>query len=202
VKFNEIASRKAVFTGALLALLVVLAIASRMAQTVSPWFPPNFQAVAGTTLFAGFVFRSRALALVVPVAAMSISDQLLGGYDWMVMIAVYGSLAAPVLFGDLLQRRLSAARVVGAAAFSSVLFFLVTNLAVWCVWYPHTAEGFTRCFLRAIPFFAYTLAGDLVFAGGLFALYHFATAAARQSVVQQRTAALVPVGYAPLPVRS
>ena len=131
MKSNEIVSR-AVLNGALVVVLVALAIASRLAQTVSPWFPPNFQAVAGTALFAGFVFRSRALALVVPFAAMWISDQMLGGYDRLVMIAVYGSLAVPVLFGTWLERRQSTGRIVGAAALSSVLFFLVTNLAVWC----------------------------------------------------------------------
>jgi hypothetical protein len=175
VKFNEIASR-----GALVALLVAVGVASRLAQDVCPWLPPNFQAVAGTALFAGFLFRSRAMALLVPLAAMAISDQVIGGYDRVVMIAVYGSLALPVLFGNWLERRLSATRVVGAAVASSVLFFLLTNLAVWSAWYPHTTEGLARCYLRAVPFFAYTFAGDLFFAGSLFGVYWLATAAARR----------------------
>ncbi len=111
---------------------------------------------------------------------MSISDQVLGGYDRTVMIAVYGSLALPVLFGSWLERRLSALRVVSAAVASSALFFVVTNLAVWYAWYPHTLPGISRCFLRAIPFLAYTLSGDLIFACGLFGLYWLATADARQ----------------------
>ena len=93
---------------ALLALLVALAVASRMGQVVCSWLPPNFHAVAGTALFAGFLFRGRAVALLVPFAAMWLSDQILGGYDRLVMTAVYGSLAAPVLVGHWLERRLSA----------------------------------------------------------------------------------------------
>ena len=196
MKSNKIVSR-VLPSGGLVVLLVALAIASRLAQTVCVWLPPNFQAVAGTALFAGFVFRSRALALVVPFAAMWISDQVLGGYDRLVMIAVYGSLAVPVLFGDWLRRRNSVPRVIGAAAVSSVLFFLVTNLAVWCAWYPHTAEGLARCFVRAIPFFAYTLAGDLVFAGGLFGLYALLSADARQGA-----GSASPIAGEPLPAQS
>ena len=163
-----------------LALLVALAAASRMGQVVCSWLPPNFQAVAGTALFAGFLFRSRAVALVVPLAAMWLSDQILGGYDRLVMAAVYGSFAVPVLLGHWLERRLSARRVVGASLASSSVFFLVTNAAVWWAWYPHSAEALVRCFVRAIPFFAYTLSGDLVFACGLFGLYRLVTADARR----------------------
>jgi hypothetical protein len=164
----------------LVALLVALAVASRLVKDFVTFLPPNFHAVAGTALFAGFLFRNRALALLVPFVAMWLSDQVLGGYDRVVMIAVYGSLAVPVLFGGWLERRLSALRVVSAAVASSTLFFVVTNLAVWYVWYPHSSAGITRCFLRAVPFFAYTLSGDLIFACGLFGLYRLATADARQ----------------------
>ena len=83
-------------------------------------------------------------------------------------------------FWQLARAAASGTRIVGAAVASSLVFFLVTNLAVWSAWYPHTTEGLARCFVRAIPFFINTLAGDLLFAGGLFGLYRLATAAARQ----------------------
>ena len=116
-----------ILSASLVALLVALAVASRMGQVVCSWLPPNFHAVAGTALFAGFLFRGRPVALVVPLAAMWLSDQILGGYDRLVMAAVYGSLAAPVLFGYWLDRRVSTGRVVGASLTASTLFFLVTN---------------------------------------------------------------------------
>jgi hypothetical protein len=175
MKSSEIASRTV-----LIALLVALAVASRLIKDVIPWLPPNFHAVAGTALFAGFLFRSRALALIVPLAAMWISDQILGGYDRVVMVAVYSSLALPIVAGRWLERRTTPSRVAGAAVLSSVVFFLVTNLAVWAVWYPHSIDGLSRCFLRALPFFSYTLTGDLLFACGLFSLYHLVIGAVRQ----------------------
>jgi hypothetical protein len=55
----------------------------------------------------------------------------------------------------------------------SLLFFLATNLATWYVtpWYPRTGMGLWQCYVNAIPFFRYTAAGDLAFAGMLFGGY-------------------------------
>jgi uncharacterized protein DUF6580 len=172
--------RRILVQATLLVVLIALAVGSRLVKDFCTWLPPNFHAVAGTALFAGFLFRGRATALIVPFAAMWLSDLVLGGYDRIVMTAVYGSLAAPVLLGGWLDRRLSAWKVAGASIGSSLLFFVVTNLAVWCAWYPHDVAGIVRCFARAIPFFVYTLSGDLIFASGLFGLYWLATSDARQ----------------------
>ena len=49
---------------------------------------------------------------------------------------------------------------------ASVLFFLVTNFGCW-LWfdlYEHSVSGLVHCYAQALPFFRYTLAGDLVFA--------------------------------------
>jgi len=49
---------------------------------------PNFSPVAASALFAGAVL-GRPLALAVPLAALALSDCVLGFYDWRVMIFVY-----------------------------------------------------------------------------------------------------------------
>ena len=48
---------------------------------------------------------------------------------------------------------------------SSVLFFVVTNFAVWIMWdyYPNTLEGLIMCYTMAIPFFQNTLLGTVVY---------------------------------------
>ena len=57
-----------------------------------------------------------------------------------------------------------------------IVFFLVTNFAVWAFtsMYAPTLDGLLLCYVLALPFYAYTLAGDLVwntvFAGS-WALY-------------------------------
>ena len=151
---------------------------------------PNFAPVAGLALFAGYFFRDRVLGAMVPVGIMFISNLVIGGYELVVMLAVYGCLVVPALAGPWMRSWLplekpgiapaatSAAAVLGGAALGSILFFVVTNLAVWAVGHGeeapmYTADlaGLTRCYEMALPFFRYTLAGDLCFAGLLFGSY-------------------------------
>jgi hypothetical protein len=150
------------------AALVAVVVVGRL---MPHW--PNFTPVAASALFAGFFFRNRLLAAAVPVVAMLISDRLIGGYETRVMIAVYASLLAPVLFGALLQRRFSAIALVGSSLTASVLFFLTTNFAVWNSghWYAHTAHGLMLCYTAGLPFFRYTLGGDLFFSAALFGAF-------------------------------
>ena len=169
-------------TVGLFALLVALGVASRLIQVVCPLVPPNFHAIVGTTLFAGFFLRSRAMAAVVPLVAMWLSDLVLGGYDTLIMATVYASLVAPIAWRGWLRRRLSPSRVASAAIASSLLFYATTNLAVWHAWYPHTTAGFARCYSAALPFLGYSLAGDLLFAAGLFAAYALAQPARAQAM--------------------
>ncbi len=168
-------NRTKLTTLAVFALLIAVGVASRLVKEICPLLPPNFHAIVGTALFAGFFLPNRALAAVVPLAAMWLSDLVIGGYDTLVMVAVYASLMAPVAWQGWLRRRVSVTRVAGAAVASSLLFFVTTNLAVWYVWYPHTIAGITRCYLAALPFLHYTLSGDLLFAGALFGAYALAT---------------------------
>jgi hypothetical protein len=166
-------------TAALFIALVALGASSRFLGLA-----PNFAAVSGVALFAGYVFRSRLLAAAVPFAAMLLSDMILGGYHTLVMASVYLCLLLPAVAGPLLGARPSLARVGLASLGFSVLFFLVTNFAVWGtggLGYSRTLAGLIDCYAAGIPFFRYTLAGDLAFAMGLFGLHHLASRPASAS---------------------
>jgi hypothetical protein len=147
---------------------------------------PNFSAVTATALFAGFYFRQRTTAICVPLAIMTLSDYFLGGYARPMMVAVYGSLLIPIAWRSLLRTGLTPARVGLGAVSSSVAFYLLTNAAVWLMWYPATWQSLVRCYTVALPFFANTLAGDAFFAAGIFGLYAVAT---RASAVTARLVA-------------
>jgi hypothetical protein len=170
-------------------LLAMAGIALRMCFQVLP----NFAPVAALALFAGYYFRSRWTAAALPLCVMMVTDLMIGGYEPAVMAAVYLALAAPVLWGGFL-RRLSldrgeqphgawtgaTAATAGLATSSlaaSVFFFLASNFAHWVFtdMYPKTAEGLGHCYTAALPFFRYTLAGDLAFASVLFGGYALAT---------------------------
>lgn len=149
----------------LLASLVALCVTMRLLP-----HPPTFTPVAAAGLFAGATLRRRGALLAVPLLGMLLSDAVLGYYDWRLMGVVYGSLLVPVLLGMWLEGRATMGRLASAAAVGSVVFFLATNTAVWAFsrWYPHDGEGLVTCLGVALPFFKYTLLGDLFWVGMLF----------------------------------
>ncbi len=162
---REELTRAAVFVA-----LVAVAVTVRLVSET-----PNFNAITAAALFAGFYFHSRLTALAVPLATMIVSDYFLGGYSRAVMVAVYASLCLPIVWRSVLRRGLSPLTVGGGAVSSSLAAFALSNFAVWYVWYPKSWEGFTRCYLNAVPFLANALTSDLLFAGAFFGLYALVT---------------------------
>jgi hypothetical protein len=136
--------------------------------------PPNFTPIGAMALFGGAFFGRRWLAFAAPLAAMILSDSVLGFYSgfWITYLAV----ALIVLVGWLALSKVSPLRVGGAAVASSVTFFLVSNFGTWALsgMYPHTAAGLAACYVAAIPFFQNTLAGDLFYATLLFGGFRIA----------------------------
>ena len=124
-------------------------------------------------------------APAVPIAIMAASDWFLGGYDLRLMMLVYGMLALPALFGPVLRRAFfrqgrAACDTLSASIYlliaslgSSLAFFLVTNFGCWILFdhYAKTWSGLWECYTMAVPFFRYTVAGDLFFACMTFGGY-------------------------------
>jgi hypothetical protein len=144
--------------------LVTLDIVARVAPHA-----PNVTPIAASAVFAGMVLRSRALALAVPVAALLLSDLVVGSYDWRIMGVVYAALALPAL-----AARWGRARPVVVLAplvlSSSLLFFATTNFAVWAFsgMYAHDLHGLVHCYVAALPFLWNTVAGDALWTTLLF----------------------------------
>lgn len=136
--------------------------------------PPNFTAVAAIALFGGAYFSSKYIALLLPLIALLITDLIIGFHN--TMWAVYLSFIAVVIIGMMLQDKKKPGNVLLASVSASVLFFVVTNFAVWLMGslYPKTSEGLVICFTATIPFFHYNLLGDLFFVGVLFGSFELA----------------------------
>jgi hypothetical protein len=137
---------------------------------------PNFTPVAASAVFAGMVFRSKPLALAVPLAAMLLSDLILGSYDWRVMTVVYASLALPAILA-MWGRRFRAPIVLAPVVVSSsLLFFVTTNFAVWAFsgMYPADLGGLIRCYVAALPFLQNTVTGDIAWSAALFGAWWLA----------------------------
>ena len=148
-------------------LALVVAIFAAAAMRLVP-HPPNFAPIAAMALFSGAYLPQRPIAFLAPLAALFLSDLVLGFYPE--LIFVYLSVAATVLIGWLVSKRKTVLRVGAAALASSILFYVVTNFGVWLLadFYPKTLAGLAACYVAAIPFFQNTLAGDLVFTALLF----------------------------------
>ena len=162
--------------------LFVLLVAVGAQLRVSLQHLPNFAPVAALALFAGYFFRSRLAAIAVPVSIMVISDWQIGSYAWWQMVIVYSMLALPVLLRGILRKHfdfsgrswrgfgLSFCGVLLCSLLGSVPFFVVTNAA--CLgWYEPTLAGVTQCYVQALPFFRFTLYGDIAFALLTFGSY-------------------------------
>lgn len=149
--------------------LIVLAIASRLLP-----HPPNFTPVAAIALFGGAYFADKRLAFAVPFGIMFISDLIIGLHD--TLLFVYLGFAVAVGIGYLLRNRVSLVNVTAGALAGAVVFYLVTNFGVWIegTLYPHTLQGLAACFTAGIPFFRYTILGNLVYCGALFGSFEMA----------------------------
>jgi hypothetical protein len=143
--------------------------------------PPNFTPIGAMALFAGVCLAPRWTAFLVPLAAMALSDLLLYQIHTRppepaiylgFRAIVYGCFAVMVCVGFWLRSRYTVLRLVGAMLGSSVLFFVVTNFAVWALGqgldYPKTLTGLIACYVAAIPFFQNTVLGDAFFTVLLF----------------------------------
>ena len=148
-------------------LALLAAILGAAALRLVP-HPPNFSPIDAMALFGGADLGRRALAFAAPLAAMLVSDAIIGFHPY--MWATYLSVVLIVVIGWAVQARVTPLRVGAAAVASSVLFFVLTNFSVWLgsEVYPQTLAGLTACYVAAIPFFQNTLAGDLFYATLLF----------------------------------
>ena len=137
--------------------------------------PPNFTPILAIALFGG-VYLSRKIAFVLPILAMAISDIFIGYYGVVLMILVYGTFLLSVVLGFWLKKHKKWYTVGGSAILSAVLFFLVTNFAVWAFtpWYAKTLSGIIQCYVMAIPFFRNTLLGNLFYVTVFFGAYEIA----------------------------
>jgi hypothetical protein len=162
-------------TTTILILLVIAAL-----TRVFP-HPPNFAPIAAMALFGAIRFQRKSSALMFPLAAMLVSDLAIeGAYRlglsqswgihrgmWVIYLLMMMIGALGLLFKD---KKTGFGKIVGLSLTSSVLFFVLSNLAVWIrsSVYDKSLQGLLACFTAAVPFFQWTVLGDLCYCGILF----------------------------------
>jgi len=137
--------------------------------------PVNFTPIAAMAL-AGGVYLNKRFALIIPLAALFISDWAIGFHN--TILFVYGSFVVIGLLGLWLKSHKKLVPILGTTLLSSLLFFLITNFGVWLTgggWaYEKSWQGLIECYTMAIPFFRNTIAGDMIYTFVLFGLFEFA----------------------------
>jgi hypothetical protein len=156
-------------------LLILVAAASRFLP-----HPPNVACVGAIGLFAGCYLTGRR-AYLVPLAILLASDVIgqilaipgMGFYQPVAMAMVYAGAVAAVPVGRWIGR--SQRLLLGIPAGSlvaSTLFYATSNFGVWLAgWYQMSFAGLIACYVNALPFFGYTVAGDLAFSAVLFGVW-------------------------------
>ena len=146
----------------------------------------NFTPLGAIALFGAAYFPKKKWALIIPILAFWISDLLLNNfiyseyYDGVTlltsgMLYIYGSIAMIVILGYYILTKITVGRVLGGALGAAIIFFIVSNFGVWISgsMYPMTFEGLLACYTAAIPFFHYTIAGNVVYCAALFGAYEW-----------------------------
>ena len=173
--------------------VLIVIIALTIVTRLIPHYP-NFTALGAAALFGGAYFRKQT-AIAIPLLAMFFSDLILNNLLYRVQLpgndtgfvlfepAVLWSYAALIIIALLGYRFIRTRKVlpvIGASLTASLLFFLISNFAVWLNsgLYPKTTAGLMTAYGAGLPFFGNTVAGDLffvaVFFGGLEAVRRYA----------------------------
>jgi hypothetical protein len=130
--------------------------------------PPNFTPILAGIIFLPFIKKDLAFSIIAPLAAMLISDLIIGMHS--LMLWTY----APIIFLSCLTyyfNQDSILRIGTLAVVSPMVFFLVSNFGVWISGSSYTKDmsGLIECYFNAIPFYASSAISCLLFT----ALFYF-----------------------------
>ena len=137
---------------------ILIGIASRFLP-----HPANFTAVGGLAVFGGSRLPT-SKALSITFITMLVSDLFLGFHS--AMWATYLGMFLAVVIGKIIAHNGDLINSAKASLLSSVIFYLITNFAVWWGWqtmYPKNISGVLECYIAAIPFFRNSILGDLFY---------------------------------------
>ena len=120
--------------------------------------PPNFTSLIALSFYVPVFLGIRFLPAL--IISFAITDLIIGyhsGTHW-----TWGSVLLIGLTSQFFTKNIKT-RLVGATN-GALIFFIVTNFGVWLSgMYGLTISGLYKCFVLAIPFFAYSVISTLFF---------------------------------------
>ena len=141
---------------------------------------PNFTPIGAMALFGGAYLKNKYHALIIPIASLWISDLIINNFifsfysdfTWFYpgFLWQYASFILIIIVGYFFLEKLNFKNVFISTIFSSVLFFIITNLGVWLsgTMYTLDLQGLITCYFMALPFFKGTVLGFICYSTFLF----------------------------------
>ncbi len=165
-----------------LVLVSMIFIAAIARLIPHPW---NFTPIAAMALFGGVYFSNKLQAFAVTILSLLLSDVLTIVFinnsftslsKYMVSLGELSIIAGFIItvsLGIIISNRTSVRNLIGASHCSSVIFFLLTNMAVWNndPLYPQNFSGLIACYVAGLPFFRNEILGDLFYTAVLFSSF-------------------------------
>ncbi len=144
--------------------------------------PPNFTASIAALVFAAISLRSwfaiLSICLFYWIADLILNNGMYskGEFQWLTGHGYW--IYIPMILSFVIIRfanksPMKPLALFQNALFSSVLFFILSNLGVWfhSIQYSKDVSGLTACYVNAIPFFGNELAGTFFYSTLIYAVY-------------------------------
>lgn len=161
-------------------LLAFLFIAIGFIYRIIPLHLPNFTPIAAMALVGGMYMNKKALAFLVPIAALYLSDLILNNFIFKdalgtttgglvlwadYMYFTYGAMLITVLIGMALSTKSIGSKIVGGTLTSSIVFYLLADFGSWLSLpiYTKNFGGLVAAYIAGFPYFLMTLLGTMIF---------------------------------------
>jgi len=171
-----------------LTFIIILIAATRLLPHTA-----NFVPVFAMILFATAHLKNKWNAIFISIGALWLSDLYLNNWgiaaqyfdiydkatgqllvDNFILISSPLNYLAYIMIAligiQIFKQSISLPKVFGSSLLSGIIFFLVSNFAVWL--HPLYAKSLWACYIDAIPFFRETLASNVFFSIVLFGGYY------------------------------
>ena len=99
--------------------------------------PPNFTPILATAIMSPVLLKHKGYAILLPIIAMFISDLIIGFHPY--QLVIYTTLALISMFAST-SISMNILKIFITVIYASILFFVITNFAVWFDMKPPKAE--------------------------------------------------------------
>lgn len=163
-----------------IAVAIIMIVAAALSRVVL--YPVSFSPLIAMSIFGGAVISDKRFSLLIPIAAIFLSDVLFevcniapGFYGWSQLVN-YALLIGITYCGSYLQK-INITTVLSYVLGSCVGFYLLSNTANFFIsnpvykMYPQTVAGYVENMIAGLPFLKTSLVATACYAAVFFGAY-------------------------------